>query len=997
MHRSLLFGILDFIFYFTLSTKIIKNTKCKDSEIYLIMIGGTLTKIYDDAFSEDRKYSELYVNGIIHEYTKYLNLENGENNITIKFNYQVKNCYLMFNQVSAMKEIDLSNFDFSEVTDMTSMFKGCTNLEKINFGNINTSSVTSMFGLFENCKKISSIDLSMFNFSKVSNMDMMFSDCSNLEKINFGNIDTSSVTNMAALFQRCEKFISIDLSNFVTYKVEKMDFTFSGCKELKYLNLSFLDVSNLNSINSIFYQCNSLLNLNLFLFSDKNDISINNFNDLNLNLRPCQRSINSQYNTFIFNCSDSCRNESNIKIDINNNECSVSCKNNEFEYHNFCFIKCPKGTITENKICVDNPCIKNEGATECLGLTPKFYYLDNNDKIYKKCYDKCIYCYGFGDEVKNNCTECLSNYTFLNDSNYKTNCYEKCEYYYYYFDENNTYHCTNDFVCPDKYKKLVKNKNKCIDYCINDDIYKFEYNNTCYSQYPTEYIYTNLENSIAFNNENISIIITELDNSDNKYVKETNFQKNESEFAGDIDITENSIENINLTKNTTLIYDNNTSKILEQLFNDMIKILNNNKTYIDNDFEYIKKYKNYIFSITRTSSQINNNNKNNNNAIIDLGQCETILKKENNILLNDSLYILKIVTFLDEFIFPIVNYAIYYPFINNNFTQLNLNSCKDTKINISFPVNISNNEIDQYNLSSDLYNDLCYTLTNENNIDKTLKERRKEIIDNNKFICQEGCVFSEYDINEKRATCSCFTKIELPILSEIKIDKKKLLSNFKNIKNIANFKMLNCIYLMFNKKNIFFNSSNYIFIFLFIFGIISIYRFIFYNYPLITKNLNEIWKEKTFNFKSKNRESNDKINEFKESKIRTKRKRKKKKKKKKINDIENNKKFINNINSKEEKNLNINIDKKDQENFHKKINNEKNIKENEKKNIFSDIEINLLTYKEARKYDKRTYLQYYISLIKTKHILIFSFYNINDYNSQFIKIYVIFDLIQLLT
>ena len=317
----------------------------------------------------------------------------------------------------------------------------------------------------------------------------------------------------------------------------------------------------------------------------------------------------------------------------------------------------------------------------------------------------------------------------------------------------------------------------------------------------------------------------------------------------------------------------------------MIKILNNNKTYIDNDFEYIKKYKNYIFSITRTSSQINNNNKNKNNAIIDLGQCETILKKENNILLNDNLYILKIVTFLDEFIFPIVNYAIYYPFINNNFTQLNLNSCKDTKINISFTINISNNEIDQYNLSSDLYNDLCYTLTNENNIDKPLKERRKEIIDNNKFICQEGCVFSEYDINEKRATCSCFTKIELPILSEIKIDKKKLLSNFKNIKNIANFKMLNCIYLMFNKKNIFFNSSNYIFIFLFIFGIISIYRFIFCNYPLITKNLNEIWKEKTFNFKSENRESNGWVGGFKESKIRTKRKRKKKKKKKKINEI----------------------------------------------------------------------------------------------------------------
>ena len=42
------------------------------------------------------------------------------------------------------------------------------------------------------------------------------------------------------------------------------------------------------------------------------------------------------------------------------------------------------------------------------------------------------------------------------------------------------------------------------------------------------------------------------------------------------------------------------------------------------------------------------------------------------------------------------------------------------------------------------------------------------------------------------------------------------------------------------------------------------------------------------------------------------------------------------------------------------------------KNDYIDKEINTLKYEEALKLDKRTYIQYYQSLIKTKHFLIFS-------------------------
>jgi len=53
--------------------------------------------------------------------------------------------------------------------------------------------------------------------------------------------------------------------------------------------------------------------------------------------------------------------------------------------------------------------------------------------------------------------------------------------------------------------------------------------------------------------------------------------------------------------------------------------------------------------------------------------------------------------------------------------------------------------------------------------------------------------------------------------------------------------------------------------------------------------------------------------------------------------------------------------------------------------IYNDEELNQLSYKFALLYDNRTYCQYYTSLIKTKHNLIFSFFYSKDYNSRIIK------------
>ena len=58
----------------------------------------------------------------------------------------------------------------------------------------------------------------------------------------------------------------------------------------------------------------------------------------------------------------------------------------------------------------------------------------------------------------------------------------------------------------------------------------------------------------------------------------------------------------------------------------------------------------------------------------------------------------------------------------------------------------------------------------------------------------------------------------------------------------------------------------------------------------------------------------------------------------------------------------------------------------EPKEKFSDYELNHLSYNKALEIDKRTYFQYYVSLLKTKHLFFFTFFNNNDYNSKIVKI-----------
>ena len=54
----------------------------------------------------------------------------------------------MFDACSGLQTLDVSNFETSQVTDMSSMFDACSGLQTLDVSNFDTSQVTNMRGMF---------------------------------------------------------------------------------------------------------------------------------------------------------------------------------------------------------------------------------------------------------------------------------------------------------------------------------------------------------------------------------------------------------------------------------------------------------------------------------------------------------------------------------------------------------------------------------------------------------------------------------------------------------------------------------------------------------------------------------------------------------------------------------------------------------------------------------------------------------------------------------
>ena len=160
--------------------------------------------------------------------------------------YAPESCYGMFandDNQNSVTSIDFTNFDTSNVTDMTLMFWYCK-ATSLNLKSFNTSKVTNMMAMFFGCD-VTTLDLTNFDTSKVTNIYAMFGYTMDLVSVNVSSFDTSNVTNMDELFYHCFALESIiGLNKFNTSKVTSMQFMFEYCRNLKTIDLSSFDDIN---------------------------------------------------------------------------------------------------------------------------------------------------------------------------------------------------------------------------------------------------------------------------------------------------------------------------------------------------------------------------------------------------------------------------------------------------------------------------------------------------------------------------------------------------------------------------------------------------------------------------------------------------------------------------------------------------------------------------------------------------------------------------------
>mgnify|MGYP007101997383 FL=1 len=363
---------------------------------------------------------------------------------------------------------------------------------------------------------------------------------------------------------------------------------------------------------------------------------------------------------------------------------------------------------------------------------------------------------------------------------------------------------------------------------------------------------------------------------------------------------------------------------------------------------------------------------------------------------------------------PSIAYELYYPINGINLEKLNLSECDGMDINITYHYNITGN-LDKYNSSSGYYNDICYTVDSKYNTDITLSDRKNDYINENMSLCQINCKFISYNYETKKVICSCGVQITIPLLKDIKFDKNLLLKSFININDFAHIKMLKCYKNIFTKKKIMKNKGFFIFFGLILLNLIFLFIFCLKYFDVLKDDI------KKFKFKILNRIANDMINTTNQNNINRKNISNKRNKIKKNNNSENinetksnhkeNKKIRNNIFTEVSRQQKKTIKKRNRKRTQTSLSFNTNINlNNTKTKSFSltsnkkkvkielnDSELNDLSYEEAIIKDKRTCFQYYISILKINHSVLFIFNN-GDYNSKVIKLSIfIFNLSSLIT
>ena len=982
--------ILCYLFFMHIFLNLINKDNCekifsKNSYITFKIRGSGNSRILYDGectYTKPPLPDEIYINGDKQTDIKYYyNFTYEENNVTLMWNNSLKYTGCMFLGSTNIIEFDLSRFDTSEIKSMAEMFRGCSLLVSLDLSNFNTPQLTCLDNMFNGCSSLVSIDLQNINTSNIVGVYNLFSGCSNLKHLNLKNADMNKI------------FIDQILKSLNDIIIS--DKYLKDCKSLFNYLINCTKYNELNTTENYFYYTN-----------------------IKPNETSCYQYCGAGYGQIIYSSNDNSKiyclynYKSILDLDINTYKTfyPMTTIYSDFIYatNNIKSYNTENTILTTDYISESSDIFTTQLVddsipySESVNTTNELYSHNNSNITYDIKSDITIY----SEDIK----------TEINSESSKKYVVTSELYFYDYTDlDSNKKKSTNSNVESEVSESQI----------VYNSLYSQAFDNTneLYSYNNSEFI----SDSVSDYNEIIleSNSESHTENFDIENLNKTNelFFYNDSDYFSDAkeavnDFSEdigNKTNDISENKkcwgdliNNKFFCSQNINDINE--FVDIIRkyfINELNISYLNegNDIETEKE--NILIMITTTINQ--NNHLDDNKTSIILGECEKKLKNFYNISYKDPLYLFKTEVKLDHLKIPKIEYQVYYPLFNNILFPLNLSICKGEKIDVIIPY-ILNDDIDKHNPKSDYYNNICSKATSNSGTDISLNDRKNEYVENNMTLCEENCELKNYNNTIKKVKCSCEIKIKFPVINEITFDKNKLYNSFTDIKNIMNVKILKCYKNVFEINSIKKNYGFYIFLLIIILFIITFFLFYCKYYYTLIAQINKIFKAKKSLSKSNNNinsrnytKRNNKIIE--ECSLDTKTYKKDYKKKKNKNEFllslkkkgVKKKKNIIKKEKEKEKRKKFERNNKIPPSSRKKINSQITLNgiisknEDQKKILkYNDSELNSFSYEKALKEDKRTYCQYYISLLKTNHLLLFSFYNNSDYNSRIIKIFLFF-------
>ena len=648
--------------------------------------------------------------------------------------------------------------------------------------------------------------------------------------------------------------------------------------------------------------------------------------------------------------------------------------------------------ITENneKICLNckqrNDSYRQPAEDFYCGTKRNRTYVEIPDwHTLSYCYVRCKECERWGTSCSMNCLACRDSkyYDLIRYNKKEGQCYRKqhkCGIYPYYhnyeiaIDEDDCGEdcdvCLYNFQCPKEFPYFKYETHECVEFCPVTDV---------------------LGGACNVNSSAAVIIL----------------MRNPFGLKSPYDLLNNTLDINQIISSSLFQY------ICASYNCDVNKILSDYRNYFGNGKVYnLPESHVYIgnnISIELTSVKLEleklkklidggddtKDDPNTNTTILNISECEQILKKKYGLPEEEELIIVKsdvmkefnISGILPEF--PEVDYQLFSTSLGA-FLPLSVCQQENTEVTVTNPfgspynllnlfqsktASVISSGYDVFDAYSPFYNDICTPFTNENGNDVLLDSRRKDYYDENINLCGKDCTFIGYNAAGKTYTCRCNIKAMPGDAVENykgEIVERTMPENFKKlVSRRSNIDVFKCASQAFSAKGQKKNFGSYILLI----GIASFIGIIVFHFLKERKlmghefdKLGKIDSKKS----NKNSESENVANPPKNKNEEDNKKNEKKDKKEKKDK------------NKEEKKEKGKKPKKDKVRVAEKLDNGYTTGKNmyhqkEEVRVVQDLlleddQLNYASYETASEKDKRNFLATYWSFLKFKQTIIFTFY-----------------------